>query len=366
MSSAQAGNVTMAEGYWLTTIGTKNVIEGAAPIVLEALDRMQLDPGVPFCFSDIGCADGGSSLTLVRDCIANVRKRSAEQQINVVYTDQPRNNYNALFEILHGLAEGPAPSYLEDIDGVFACAAGTSFYRQMVPDNSLNLGFSSTAMHWLSRKPCDISDHVQAIGASGKELAEFQRQAHADWRTILMHRARELRPGGALMLVNFCRDEAGHYLGNTEGVHMFNTFDTLWRSMVDAGDISAEEYLGMTLPQYYNDVDEFSAPLTDTSSPIHQAGLRLASIHTRVVECPFKTAFKEHGDAERFARSYVPTLRSWTESTFFGALDSKRPVQERRELIDEYYDRYRQQVHASPEGHGMDYVHAYMVINKES
>ena len=366
MSSAQAGNVTMAEGYWLTTIGTKNVIEGAAPMVLEALDGMTLDPATPFCFADIGCADGGSSLTLVRDCIAKVRETSPAQQVNVVYTDQPRNNYNALFAILHGLAEGPAPSYLEEFSGVFASAAGTSFYRQMVADNSLDLGFSSTAMHWLSRKPCDISDHVQAIGASGDELAEFARQGHADWRTILLNRAKELKPGGALMLVNFCRDEAGRYLGNTEGVHMFNAFNELWQSMVDSGDITADEYLRMTLPQYYNDVEEFSAPLVDTASPVYKAGLRLSSIHTRVVECPFKAAFRDHGDAERFARSYVPTLRSWTESTFFGALDAKRPSEERHALIDEYYDRYRLQVQSAPEGHGMDYVHAYMVIHKES
>jgi hypothetical protein len=155
MSSTQAGNVTMAEGYWLTTIGTKNVIEGAAPMVLEALDRMQLDPATPFCFSDIGCADGGSSLTLVRDCITNSRKRSPGQQVNEVYTDQPRNNYNALFAILHGLAERPAPSYLEDFDDVFASAARISFYRQMVPNNTLDLGFSSTAMNWRNSKNKD-------------------------------------------------------------------------------------------------------------------------------------------------------------------------------------------------------------------
>lgn len=110
MSSAQAGSVTMAEGYCLTTIGTKNVIEGAARMVLEALDRMQLGPARPFCFSDIGCADSGSSLTLARDCMTNARKRSPGQQVNVVYAGQPRNNYKALFAILHGLAEGPAPA----------------------------------------------------------------------------------------------------------------------------------------------------------------------------------------------------------------------------------------------------------------
>ena len=93
------------------------------------------------------------------------------------------------------------------------------------------------------------------------------------------------------MLVNCCRDEASCYLGNTEGVRMFHAFDSLWRAMVDVREISAEEYLGLRLPQYYSDVEEFSAPLVDTSSPMHQTGLRLTNIHAQVVECPFKAAF---------------------------------------------------------------------------
>jgi hypothetical protein len=39
----------------------------------------------------------------------------------------------------------------------------------------------------------------------------FAQQAQRDWETILIHRARELKPGGRLVLVNFCKDEAGEY-----------------------------------------------------------------------------------------------------------------------------------------------------------
>lgn len=365
MNTAQPDNVSMRSGYWLATIGTKNVIDGATPLVVDALERMQLSRSDTFCLTDMGCADGGSSMSLVRACIEHVREQAPERQISIVYTDQPRNNYNALFGILHGIEEGPMPSYLDDFDNVFATASGSSFYRQMVPDNSVDLGFSSTAMHWLSRKPCDISGHVQAIGAKGDELTAFQRQGHSDWCTILEQRARELRPGGRLVLVNFCKDEQGRFLGNTEGVHMFDAFRDLWCQFADEGRISADEYQRMTLPQYYNSVEEFSAPLTDTASAAHQAGLRLESIETRVVECPFKADFLKHGDAEHFATNYVPTLRSWTESTFHGALDPARSAVERTRLIDAYYKTYTDNVRAQPDGHGMDYVHAYIVIRKE-
>ena len=365
-AATEADNVTMSAGYWLATIGTKNVIDGATPLVVDAIGNMQLDQASAFCFADMGCADGGSSMGLVRKAIERVRANAAHRQVNVLYTDQPRNNYNSLFAILHGIEDGPEPSYLNDYDGVFATASGSSFYRQLCPDSTLDLGFSSTAMHWLSRKPCDISDYVQAVGASGHELAEFQRQGHADWRTILLQRARELRPGGRLVLVNFCRDEEGRYLGHTSGVDMFGMFNTLWQEMVDDGSISGNEYSRMTLPQYYHDVEEFSAPLIDHSSPVYQAGLRLESIHTRVVDCPFRVDFEQHGDAARFACDYVPTLRSWTESTFTGGLDAFRPAAERAELVERFYQTYAARVAADPKGHGMDYVHAYVVIRKEA
>ena len=57
-------------------------------------------------------------------------------------------------------------------------------------------------MHWLSHKPCDLTNHVHMVGATGAELAAFAEQGRRDWETILLHRARELVPGGRLVLVN--------------------------------------------------------------------------------------------------------------------------------------------------------------------
>ncbi len=45
-----------------------------------------------------------------------------------------------------------------------------------------------------------------------------------NWDDLLTARARELRPGGRLVMLNFGIDEEGRYLGNTGGVNMFDTF----------------------------------------------------------------------------------------------------------------------------------------------
>jgi indole-3-acetate O-methyltransferase len=354
-----SGTAMKGGGYYsLATVGAKHVIDGATPLVLEALAAMAPERAKGlFTMADMGCADGGTSLAMVEASLRAVRKAAPERPIAMVYTDQPTNDYNALFQNVG--------TRLEAIGNLTVFASATSFYRQILPPGSLDLGFSATAMHWLAKKPCDIPDHVQAVGARGAALEAFAAEARTGWGAILASRAIELKRGGRLVLVNFCKDEAGNYLGWTGGVSMFDTFNRIWRDFLAEGAITADEYTRMTLPQYYNTLEEFSRPLKGPDGPAYGAGLRLEHIETRIVPCPFAADFKHHGDRARFASAYIPTLRSWTESTFHGALDADRSELERRALIERYYGTYEALVAAQPEGHGMDYVHAYMVIRKD-
>jgi hypothetical protein len=295
-------------------------------MVVDAINSLPQESIVNgFTLSDMGTADAGTSLSMIECSIEAVKARVPEAPVSIVYSDQPRNDFNALIANVYGL--GPFDTYLDKHSNVFPLVSGTTFYKQIVPAASLDIGFSATAMHWMSSKVCNITNHVQAIGAEGEELEAFRAQAHRDWRQILLHRATELKPGGKLILINFGRDEQGRYLGNTGGVNMFDTFNQIWLDFL-------------------------------------QAGLRLEHIDTRIVKCPFAEAFEQHGDAARFAEEYIPTIRSWNESTYFNALSGQRPLERRRQIVEDYYDSYRDLVRDNPEGHGMDYVHAYMVISK--
>ena len=265
-------NITMSAGgtYSLTTKGAEYVINAAVPIVLEALDSMKISKNQNvFTFSDMGTADGGTSLKMVESFINFLQKNSPGISINVVYADQPKNDFNGLVQTVLGL--GHFPSYLEKTKNVYPLFSANSFYKQILPDNTLDFGFSATAMHWLSNKPCDISHHVHMVGAEGEEYLCFAEQGKKDWETILLNRARELRSGGQLILLNFCRDENGKYLGNSTGVNMFTNFAQIWQDFMAQGRIGAEEYRRMTLPQYYNTVEEFSAPFKKTESPVYCA-----------------------------------------------------------------------------------------------
>jgi hypothetical protein len=129
--------------------------------------------------------------------------------------------------------------------------------------------------------------------------------------------------------------------------------------------ITDDEVRRATFPQFYRTPEEFAAPFADPASPVVRAGLRLEQSFTRVTPCPFAAAFAAGQPAADFARAYVPTLRSWSESMFFAALDAGRPEEERRSIVDLFYAAYEADVAAAPAGHGMDYVHCFLVIAKQ-
>ena len=354
-------------GYYSeSTRGAKDVIDNAADMLLEAVAALpDGDPATPVHIADYGTADGGTSKRTIAATVGAVRARWPRRQVQVTYTDLASNDWSQLFKTMQGL-DGSENTYWSPADGVFVQGIGIGFHHQLMPDNSLDLGFSATAMHYVSERPCLIEDHVHHVGATGEALAAFDKQAALDWERILLGRAAELRTGGRLVIMSFGKDEDGWYLGHTGGVNMFDTFNLHWKALADEGTISAKEYEAATFAQVYRTPGEFTAPLEDTTSKVHQAGLRLVSAHTGITKCPYRTAFlaSDSMTPRAFAQSYIPTLRSWSETVFANALDTDRSAKERADIVDQFYQRYEDMVAADPDGHAMDYVHSYLAIEK--
>ena len=237
---------------------------------MQSIRRIRVDR---LFLADFGAADGGTSESALRKCIEQIRSRFPDNQIQVTYTDLPSNDFSALFKNLLGVGPQTARTYLTDIENVFVSACGIGFHRQLLPDASLDIGFSATAMHYISEKPCPIANHVHMVGANGETLAAYADQARQNWNDLLVARAKELRPGGRLVMLNFGIDEEGRYLGNTGGINMFDTFADIWGQMCNEGTISQAEFINASFPQYYRTVEEFCAPFKDSDSPVFQAGL---------------------------------------------------------------------------------------------
>ena len=351
--------------YSQRTAGAKHAIDSIKPLIDSAVS--QLPDTAIIRFADFGAADGGTSAEMWHHVISSLRKGGDNRQIEIIYTDLPSNDFSTLFKTMQGMQEHTDFAYQDQFENVFVHGCGTGFHRQLMANNSLSLGFSATAMHYVSSKPCEIAGHVHMVGANSEEKTAFAEQAAADWERILLARAAEMCVGGRLVVMNFGIDEQGRYLGNTGGQNMFGRFSHHWRQLQQDGIITEDEFTRASFAQHYRTIEEFTAPFKDANSAVSKAGLSLISAKTQLTKCPYRTAFEadDNMSAAEFAAQLIPTTRSWSETVFSTAL-AGRPPAEIEMIVDKFYASYEDEVAANPDGHAMDYIHIIMEIEKKA
>ena len=353
------------EGYYSErTAGARNVINDAGDMVLDVIK--DLPPTNTLRLADYGAADGGTSQQMWDMVIRKCRASDDERQIEMIYTDLASNDFSTLFRTMQGMQGDATYAYQNHFENVFVHGCGTGFHKQLMTNESLHLGFSATAMHYVSAKPMEIPNHVHAACADLESKTAFAEQAAIDWQNILLARAAELVPGGRFICLNFGIDAEGRYLGNTGGKHMFDHFHKFWKALHDKGIITKDEYEKATFVQYYRTMEEFCAPFADPNSDVSHAGLILKSCSTKLTKCPYEAAFQSAGGKmsnREYAESLIPTMRSWSETVFKTALEGRKNS-EINKIVDVFYHTYADEVAESPEGHAMDYVHVILDIEK--
>lgn len=361
--------------YTASTKGCFDVIDAATPAVLCAVDAIPTsrDTSSVFSIADYGTADGGTSLGLMAKIVEAVRSRSSEnREILINYEDQRENEWKSVFNHVLGF-KTVTDAYgnvlktprMDPTCGIFVSACGVGFHEQALPSKSVDLGISFTAMHWLSRDPKSLKGTPYMHSAQCPEGSSFGIeeciQAQKDWLSILQARSKELRSGGRLIIANFCKSKEEYFLGNTDiGASMWESFQTCWDQLANDGLIDDEERLAVSFPNYYRSTEECISSVEEVD------GLNLVECVERVVRCPYREAWTNGNIERRTAREqaewFVPTTRTWSESTFKSALKSHR---NKDAIMDQFWSNYVGLVERDPASHGMDYVHTYLVIEKE-
>ena len=363
--NTQSSLAMKAEGYYSAkTVGAKNAIDKTQKLIENALNTIPKKEILRF--ADYGSADGGTSQEMWSNIIKLIREAGDERQIEILYTDLASNDFSTLFKIMQGMQGNSDFAYQKFFSNVFVHGCGTGFHDQLMANNSLCLGFSATAMHYVSERPCLIENHVHMTGASQNEINLFKDQAHKDWETILLNRSSELIKGGRFVCINFGIDEQGRCLGNTGGKVMFNNFAMNWKHLEAQGIITNQEFINATFTQHYRTIEEFRKPFDDKESTISKSGLVLRSCETMITDCPYKTHYLKNTNtmsANDYAKTLIPTMRSWSETVFKNALIN-RSANEVNEIVDHFYNLYIDDVSKDPQGHAMDYVHVIMDIEK--
>jgi len=354
------------EGYYSAkTAGAKNAIDKTQELLLNSLKSLPKQDILRI--ADFGSADGGTSQEMWFNIIDQIRSSGDDRQIEILYTDLASNDFSVLFRTMQGMQGDKKFAFQKEFSDVFVHGCGTGFHEQLMSNNSLSLGFSATAMHYVSERPCLIKDHVHMVGAKENEKNLFKQKALKDWEKILLSRSKELVSGGRFVCINFGIDEKGRYLGNTGGHNMFDNFTKHWKSLETKNVISKDEFINATFTQHYRTVEEFIKPFDDPNSEVSKSGLVLNSYKTMFTDCPYKIHYEKNKNtmtSQDYANTLIPTMRSWSETVFKTALQNRNDL-EINKIVDDFYSSYQDEVAGDPSGHAMDYIHIVMDIEKK-
>jgi hypothetical protein len=315
----------------------------ALPMLAGAAAAASLPaPGQPVVVADYGASQGQNSLLPMRTVIATLRQRLApDAPISIVHTDLPSNDFSALFTLL---AESP-DSYLRGAAEVYPGAIGRSFYQPLFPSGQVTLGYSAIAVHWLSAAPCPIPGHIWPPRAKGAVRAAFTARARADWETFLACRARELQPGGRLVVISGLADAAGH--SGAEG--LLDLANAVLQELVAAGILPAATYQQMVLPMYYRTMEEYTAPFNTPPASGPDQSLQLIASESVALADVFWARYQTSGDLQAYAAAYTGFLRAFTEPTLFGSAAPTAQPQSSAQLADAFYSRVQERILAAPE-----------------
>jgi hypothetical protein len=320
--------------------------------VRDAVAALPLpDPARPVTLLDLGSSEGRNAVRLMRGVVDRLRRRTG-QPIQTIYSDLPSNDFNRLFA---NLEEARREGFFAA--GVYPAAVGASFYGPLLPPGTVHLATSFNSIQWLDQLPAvPLPDSVgyrrphparTGHATSPEAKAAFTRQAERDLVRFLECRARELVPGGKLLLAS---------PGDTDRARIGDGFldllDDACLDLVAAGRLGQGEYERLTLPVYCRTVEELLAPLEGEDSPV---GGEFAVDRARALEVatPFLVRYRRDGDVAAYARAYTGFVRAISEPVVCAVLGR---TERGGAAVESLYERIRSRLIAQPERYAFRYI----------
>ncbi|OBJ62345.1 SAM-dependent methyltransferase [Mycobacterium sp. 1423905.2] len=316
----------------------------AVALFERAAEQVSLPkPPQPVVIADFGAATGHNSLRPLAAAIDVLRGRTRhDHAILVAHTDVPENDFTALFRTLD---EDP-DSYLQKDAAIFASAIGRSFYGQILPTSTVNLGWSSWAVQWLSRVPegaPELVDHVQVAYSEVEGAREaYARQAARDWTDFVAFRGRELAPNGRLVVLTMAVDDDGQF-----GYQAMNeALVASLRDQVRGGLLGEDEWRRMALPIVARSEADLRAPFAPSG---WFEGLGIEHLDMFVAPDRFWARYQADGDAEAFGAQWAGFARAALFPTLAAALDGGPADPRAAEFVEQLEAAVAHRLASAPE-----------------
>jgi len=324
------------------------------PLIERAIQELEetiITPNLTvFSVADFGSAEGGNSMLPMKHTINCIRKKHENLQITITHTDLPKNDWCSLFQTV----KNDTSSYLKDSPKVFTFASGTSFYQQIFPDDSLCLAFSSTAFHWMSKKPCNVTNHIFGCLSESNEFPFWRKKAQEDWRNIIACRSAELKSGGKMVLGCVGKDEKMNTFSSCDIV---NTMNDVLVGMVNEKIISEKEYHSFSHPIYS------TRTRADFQENLDEFNLSMDDFFLETIPNPYYEEFLTGHDSKKFANNLVNFTKVWINGTLENSI-SERASESMDKVKSIFYDRCRAKVEMNPYSYKNELVECYMLLTK--
>jgi hypothetical protein len=305
--------------------------------IVPQIERMSEE--TPFLIADYGAADGVNSSELFENIINQIHAINPSLSIKLVYIDIASHGYFDTFWKNSRLAQS---------DLVQAEYIQRSFYEPF-PEiaHNLNIGFSSTSVHWLDTINVDFSlyrhpEHIQANQLPDIDRRRFVKKWEGDWEVFLRERSVELIEGGALFLANLADFGHNQFPASAGYDNLRDACSELYRE----GHISDTELKAIMVPDYFATPEEMKSVLNKNDLK-HVYSLVYSDEMT--VPCAYFSRVKNQLDNEQVKAELADTLahvvRAWSESSIKTGL-----APENKGKIDEIYQRLRQRFYETPQG----------------
>ncbi|XP_048247782.1 farnesoic acid carboxyl-O-methyltransferase-like [Haliotis rufescens] len=329
--------------------------------------------GSVFNIGDYGTADGGTSMVFLGQLITLLKQQhGSDAQFQIIYEDQGENDFNSLFRRLTGIIPDP-PSYLIEMDNVYALACGTDFYKQCVPSHSMHFIMCMMSVHWLSKLPTVYRDSVYiSHECLEKEKEALRKQAQFDWERFLLMRSREMKEGGLLFVcapAEYVHQKTGRIRFSAETIVTLMT--NIWKSFTLSGKITRQEFINTNISFCLRNMDQIREPFKTEKSQVVESGLRLLSseliFNKNIFYYSWKQKKDEEGidDREGFARAMVSAHRNWSNHSFIAGLSESRSLEDKETIVDDLYANVTTEIaKMDPEMFKDDLCTIYVLIKK--
>ncbi|MFG1932174.1 SAM-dependent methyltransferase [Mycobacterium sp. NPDC048908] len=316
-------------------------LPGAIKLFEEAASTVPLPKAPqPIVIADYGASTAHNSLLPICAAITVLRRRTRpEHSILVVHTDVADNDFTVMFDTL----ETDPDSYLKKDAATFASAIGRSFYTQILPSNSVNLGWSSWAVQWLARVPTPVPDHLQVAYSRDEGVkAAHAKQAAFDWHEFVAFRGREMSPGGRVVVLTTAVGDDGEFgHGPLLRAVLAELTDLMARQFV-----SDDEVYRMCIPIVSRRAGDFLSPFAPKG---RFERVEVEHLEVFNAEDRFWTQYRVDHDATAFGAKWAAFARASVFPTIASGLEGGSTDPRRADFMDRLQAGVAARMAAEPE-----------------